>query len=149
MKKIGILILVFFATFLNVNAQKNADDIIGLWETGNGKARVKITKVNNFYFGRIVWLKEPLNEEGKPKLDKNNEDETKRQNRLLGMQLVGGFEWKGENLWENGTIYDPESGKTYNCKINLEDSETMNIRGFIGISVFGRTDKWKRLKLNK
>jgi uncharacterized protein (DUF2147 family) len=149
MKKIIASLLVLISIIFIAKAQQNADDIIGIWETGNGKARVKITKVGNYYFGRIVWLKEPLNEEGKPKVDKNNEDETKRSKPLLGLQLVGGFEWKGDNLWDSGTIYDPESGKVYSCKINLEDKTTMNIRGFIGVSLFGRTDTWKRLELKK
>ena len=125
------------------------DAIIGVWETGTGKARINITKSGNYFYGRIVWLKEPKNEEGKPKVDKNNPDETKRTTPLLGMKILSGFEFKGDNLWDDGTIYDAESGSTYNCKINLEDANTMNIRGFIGISAFGRTDVWKRLQMKK
>lgn len=128
-------------------ATTEGDKIVGIWETGSGKARVKIIKSGNYYYGRIVWLREPNNEEGKPKVDKNNPDESKRQAPLLGMRMLAGFEFKGSNLWEDGTIYDPESGSTYNCKINLEDDNTMNIRGFIGISAFGRTDVWKKLEL--
>ncbi|MDP3928261.1 MAG: DUF2147 domain-containing protein, partial [Bacteroidota bacterium] len=65
----GILFssLTFFASAQAVQS----DDIVGLWETGSGKARVNIIKSGNYYYGRIVWLKEPLNEEGKPKVDKN------------------------------------------------------------------------------
>jgi hypothetical protein len=100
-------------------------------------------------FTEELWLKEPKNEEGKPKVDKNNPDETKRTTPLLGMKILSGFEFKGDNLWDDGTIYDAESGSTYNCKINLEDANTMNIRGFIGISAFGRTDIWKRLQMKK
>ena len=65
------------------------------------------------------------------------------------MKILSGFEFKGDNLWDDVTIYDAESGSTYNCKINLEDANTMNIRGFIGISAFGRTDVWKRLQMKK
>ena len=146
MKKIALLMIAFVSIIFSANAQKNADDIVGVWVTGSGKAHVKIDKVGNYYFGRVVWLKEPLNELGKPKLDKNNEDVTKRNKAIMGMQLVGGFEWKNDNLWETGNIYDPENGKTYKCKIDLENLNTMNVRGFIGISIFGRTDIWKRVK---
>ncbi len=146
MKKIILITIAFISIIINAKAQKNADDIVGVWETGSGKAHVKIDKVGNYYFGRIVWLKEPLNPEGKPKLDKNNEDASKRNKPIMGLQLVGGFEWKNNNLWDNGTIYDPENGKTYKCKIDLENSTTMNIRGYIGISLFGRTDIWKKVK---
>jgi len=146
MKKIALVIFAFVSILFSAKAQQNADDIIGVWLTGSGKAHVKIDKVGNYYFGRIVWLKEPLNAEGKPKVDKNNEDVSKQSKPLMGMQLVGGFEWKNNNLWDNGNIYDPENGKSYRCKINLENSTTMNIRGYIGISLFGRTDIWKKVK---
>lgn len=144
-----IATLVLLLAFTSNAQNTGGDAIIGVWETGNGKARVNVIKSGNFYYGRIVWLKEPLNEEGKAKVDKNNPDESKRVTPILGMRLLAGFEYKGDNLWEDGTIYDPESGSTYQCKISLEDNNTMNIRGFIGISAFGRTDTWKRLQLKK
>ena len=61
----AVILLSGFA--FQASAQTQADDIVGLWETGSGKARVNIIKSGNYYYGRIVWLKEPLNEEGKPK----------------------------------------------------------------------------------
>jgi uncharacterized protein (DUF2147 family) len=142
-------ILVSSLTFLASSQGVHSDDIVGLWETGSGKARVNIIKSGNYFYGRIVWLKEPLNEEGKPKVDKNNPDESKRTTPLLGYRMLSSFEYKGDNLWEDGTIYDPESGSTYNCKITMDDKNTMNIRGFIGIAAFGRTDVWKRLEMKK
>lgn len=141
--------LFFLIAIVSFAQTAPSDAIVGVWETGTGKARVNIIKSGNFFYGRIVWLKEPKNEEGKPKVDKNNPDESKRTAPLLGLKMLSGFEFKGDNLWEDGTIYDPESGSTYNCKINLEDPNTMNIRGFIGISAFGRTDVWKRLQVKK
>ena len=151
MKQIKIILAFLLCSYaFSLFAQTAPGDaIIGVWETGTGKARVNITKSGNYFYGRIVWLKEPKNEEGKPKVDKNNPDETKRTTPLLGMKILSGFEFKGDNLWDDGTIYDAESGSTYNCKINLEDANTMNIRGFIGISAFGRTDIWKRLQMKK
>ncbi|MFN4083953.1 MAG: DUF2147 domain-containing protein [Bacteroidia bacterium] len=151
MRLLRIALIIAATVFTgNLLAQTNAGDaIIGVWETGSGKARVKITKSGNYYYGRIVWLREPNNEEGKPKVDKNNPDEAQRQTPLLGLRMLKSFEFKGDNLWEDGTIYDPESGSTYNCKINLQDENTMNIRGFIGISAFGRTDVWKRVQVSK
>jgi uncharacterized protein (DUF2147 family) len=152
MKKAILLVGLFLSTFISnqLFAQDvTGDAIIGLWETGTGKARVNIIKSGNYYYGRIVWLREPNNEEGKPKVDKNNPDETKRSAQLLGLRMLTSFEFKGNNLWEDGTIYDPESGSTYSCTINMTDNNTMNIRGYIGISAFGRTDVWKRLELKK
>jgi uncharacterized protein (DUF2147 family) len=152
MKKAILLVGLFLSTFISnqLFAQGEVGEaIVGLWETGTGKARVNIIKSGNYYYGRIVWLREPNNEEGKPKVDKNNPDETKRTVPLLGLRMLTSFEFKGNNLWEDGTIYDPESGSTYSCTINMTDNNTMNIRGYIGISAFGRTDVWKRLELKK
>ncbi len=152
MKKAILLVGLFLSTFISnqLFAQEaEGDAIVGLWETGTGKARVNIIKSGNFYYGRIVWLREPNNEEGKPKVDKNNPEESKRTVPLMGLRMLAGFEFKGKNLWEDGTIYDPESGSTYSCTITMTDKNTMNIRGYIGISAFGRTDVWKRLELKK
>jgi uncharacterized protein (DUF2147 family) len=153
MNKIKIIFALFCLTCaINVKAQSTteSDAIIGVWESGSGKARINIIKSGNYFYGRIVWLKEPIDPlTGKPKLDKNNPEEAKRSTPLLGYRMLSGFEFKGDNLWEDGTIYDPESGSTYNCKINLENNNTMNIRGFIGIAAFGRTDVWKRLETKK
>jgi uncharacterized protein (DUF2147 family) len=153
MNKIKITFILFcLALTTNLKAQSptNGEAIVGVWESGSGKARINIIKSGNFFYGRIVWLKEPIDPlTGKPKLDKNNPEESKRTTPLLGFRMLSGFEFKGDNLWEDGTIYDPESGSTYNSKINLEDKNTMNIRGFIGIAAFGRTDVWTRLEIKK
>jgi len=126
-----------------------ADAIVGVWETGSGKARVKIDKSGDTFFGRIVWLKEPNNEQGKPKTDKNNPDESLRSKPLLGYRMLDKFTYAGNKTWENGTIYDPENGSTYSCTMTLTDENTLEVRGFIGVSLFGRTDVWKRVQLKK
>lgn len=148
MKKYLIFNTVLFAA-LNLFAQGESDAILGVWETGSGKARVKIDKVGDKIFGKVVWLREPLNEEGKPKVDKNNPDEKLRTTPLLGYRLLKDFVFKGEKTWEEGTIYDPENGSTYSCTIKMTDENTMDVRGFIGVSLFGRTDVWKRVQLKK
>ncbi|MEQ8302017.1 MAG: DUF2147 domain-containing protein [Cyclobacteriaceae bacterium] len=128
-------------------AQEGAAAIVGVWETGNGKARVKIDQAGDKFKGRIVWLREPNDESGNPKLDKNNPDESLRSKRLLGYWMLQDFIFVGDNTWEDGTIYDPESGSTYSCTIEMTDSNTLDVRGYIGVSLFGRTDIWKRVML--
>jgi uncharacterized protein (DUF2147 family) len=56
------------------------------------------------------------------------------------------FVSNGKGYWDSGTIYDPETGTTYNCKITMKNKNTLDIRGFVGVSVFGRTDTWKRVE---
>lgn len=150
MKKIISFVLGFLFALNNLNAQEattvaEADRIVGVWEVGSGKARVKITKYGEKYGGKIVWLKEPNYPDGTKKVDKNNPDDTKKTTPLLGMNNLLGFTYKGNAEYENGTIYDPENGSNYNCVITLEDDNTLKVRGFIGVQVFGRTDTWKRV----
>lgn len=147
MKKLLFPFLAMLLMFpFGAMAQTDADRIVGVWEPSNGKARVKIEKIGTKYFGKIVWLKEPTDPEtGKPKVDKNNPDESLRNVPLKGYRLLKDFSFKSGNEWDGGTIYDPENGSTYDCTITMKDQNTLDIRGYIGISAFGRTDVWKRL----
>jgi uncharacterized protein (DUF2147 family) len=130
-------------------AQTEADAILGVWESGNGKARIKIDKAGEKFNGRIVWLREPNDENGKAKVDKNNPEEALRLKPLLGYSMLKNFSFAGDKVWEDGTIYDPESGSTYSCTIEMTDKNTLDVRGYIGVSLFGRTDVWKRVIVKK
>jgi uncharacterized protein (DUF2147 family) len=105
---------------------------------------VEIFKENGKYSGKITWLEEPT-ENGKPILDANNTDKSKRDREILGMKLLQDFEFKG-GTWENGTIYDPTNGKTYSCTLKKKNNNTLEVRGFIGISLVGRTVEWTKAK---
>lgn len=146
---IGIFVVALATLPLTSMAQSEANAILGVWETGNGKARIKIDQVGDKYTGRIVWLREPNDETGKPKLDKNNPDENLRKKPLLGYSMLKDFIYAGKKIWEEGTIYDPESGSTYSCTITMTDENTLDVRGYIGVSLFGRTDVWKRVIIKK
>jgi uncharacterized protein (DUF2147 family) len=121
-----------------------ADGILGEWYTKDSKALVKIVKNDNVYSGKIIWLKEPKNDDGSDKMDTNNPDETKHNDPIIGLNLVNGFVYKGKNKWGGGTIYDPDNGKTYSCKMRLNEDNTLKVRGFIGVSLIGRTQVWTR-----
>ena len=139
------LFITFSLTFPKAVAiDDHADKVIGVWKTGSGKGMVKIYKENNKYYGKLVWLKEPNDENGKPKVDKNNSEETLRSRALLGLINLRDFVYKGDKVWEEGKIYDPENGSDYSCEMKLTDDNTLEVRGFIGVSLFGRTDVWKR-----
>jgi len=146
---LNLFSLMLLLTF-SVSAQNDGDALLGVWEPSNGKARVKIDKIGDKYFGRIVWLKEPKDPNtGEPKVDKNNPDVSLRSTPLRGYRMLKDFVFKGDGVWEEGTIYDPENGNNYSCIIKLKDDNTLDIRGFIGIQTFGRTDEWKRLIIKK
>ncbi len=121
-----------------------ADDIIGNWLTGSKKGVVQIYKDENKYSGKIIWLKTPTYEDGKPKLDKHNPDKAKKTGQVMGLNMLEGFVFENDK-WVDGTIYDPENGKTYSCKITKK-ADMLSVRGFIGISLIGRTDTWYKVQ---
>lgn len=145
MKKTISLLLILFACINISMAQGEADRILGTWLVGSGKAHIKITKYGDKYQGKIVWLKEPKNEKGENKVDKNNPDVNKRKLPLLGTTNMIGFKYIGNKQWQHGTIYDAESGKTYSCNIKMLDDTILEVRGYVGVSLFGRTDTWRRV----
>jgi uncharacterized protein (DUF2147 family) len=83
---------------------------------------------------------------GKPKIDREYPDASKRERPILGMNIVWGFTPSGENLWEGGFIYNPREGKTYKCKLTLENPDRLKVRGFIGVSLIGKTNIWTRVR---
>jgi uncharacterized protein (DUF2147 family) len=146
------LLVISMAFATNVKAQSKADKILGYYltyddETGAEKSQVQIYKdPNGKYYGKIVWLKEP-NKNGKPKVDDKNPD-AKLQNRaILGLEMLKGFKFnESGNEWNGGSIYNPASGKTYNCYINFESAAKVKIRGFIGAAWMGlgKTAYWTK-----
>jgi uncharacterized protein (DUF2147 family) len=62
----------------------------------------------------------------------------------MGLVNMWGFHFSKEGVWEGGKIYDPKKGSTYSCTIRMKDVNTLEVRGYIGISLIGRTDVWTR-----
>jgi uncharacterized protein (DUF2147 family) len=133
----------------------DGDQIVGLWATApdevDGNAHVEIYKNNGTYAGKIVWLEKPVYNEddeegmaGQDKVDRENPDEALRDRPILGLQIMSDFEYDGKNKWKKGTIYAPDDGKTYKCKMSLS-GDVLKVRGYIGISMLGRTEEWTRV----
>lgn len=144
MKKFVLTFAIsLFATLISI-ATNNSDAVLGVWKNGEGTGLVQIYKKGDRYFGKIVWLKIPNNPDGTPRVDVNNPEEKLRTQPLKGLENLRNFKFVGENKWEEGNIYDPKVGKDYSCEMKLVDDNTLEVRGYIGVSVFGRTDVWKR-----
>ena len=143
MKKMTILVLLVSITLTGFSQAKDA--ILGRWVNSSGEAHVDIFKKNDKFYGKIVWLKNPKDEKGNTKTDFRNPDEAMRNKPLLGLEILKDFVHEGDK-WTDGKIYDPKSGKTYSCNISLKSNGDLNIRGYIGISLIGRTEVWKKAK---
>ena len=124
MKKIILTTLLSFlvCTITFAQSSEEADRLVGVWEPSHGKAKVKVDKIGDKYYGKIVWLKTPIDEEtGVAKVDKNNPDEKLRSTPLRGYRILKDFSYTGKDEWTEGTIYDPENGNTYSCTIKMTD----------------------------
>lgn len=135
MRKIFAVFALLFVTLTTALAQE-ADKIVGTYLTEKKNAKVRISKQGEKYIGSIIWS---ITEGAK---DKNNPKESERTKPLVGKLILKDFEYDGKNVWDEGTIYDPESGKTYSCKITRQKDGSLKVRGFIGISLVGRTSVW-------
>ena len=135
---------LLFAIAVFAQPKGDPDAIIGLWMTEGGKSVVKVFKKDDGkYYAKVVWLKEPNGDDGTPKKDTKNPD-TKLQSRTIkGMEFMIGFEYVADNnRWEGDNLYDPESGNTYSGFLEMKSETVINLRGYVGISLLGRTSTW-------
>lgn len=145
MRTLLITALVLLMSLPLVLAAQNADRILGTWYNGERSSKIEIVKTTSgAYQGRIVWLAAPNDEAGNPKVDFRNPNRAHRTRALLNLVILTGLTFKNENRYDGGRIYDPKSGNTYSCKAELRNNNTLALRGFMGVSLIGRTDVWTR-----
>ena len=143
--KIGFCFSIAFLLFINCGfAQIRPDQILGVYWSPKKDAKIEIYKKGDKYFGKLIWIKEP-NENGRPKMDLKNPDEKLKSTPLLGLNIVKNFVFD-DTKWSDGKVYDPNTGKTYSSNISMTGLNQLNMRGYIGISLIGRTENWKRVK---
>lgn len=135
MKYFAAILSFMFLVITNTRAQTNPDEIVGVYHTPKKDGKVAIYKKGSTYFGKLIWGIKNL-------IDKNNPDKTLRTRNMVGSDFMTGFTFK-DGEYVNGKIYDPESGKTYNCKMWLDDSQ-LKVRGYWGVSLLGRTETFVR-----
>ncbi len=139
-------ILVIASSLLSIFGPKS-DQIIGVWMTAEQESKIEIYKKGNQYYGKIVWIEDELGPDGKKRLDVNNPDEHKRNRPLVGLTIVKNLEWDAEEReWNEGEVYDPESGSTYSVFARLQTKDELYLKGYIGFSLLGRSTVWKRVE---
>lgn len=135
--------VLFTATLAMLGCLAQAADISGKWrtiddESGKPKAEVVIGQSGSQFNGKIVGLAQGV-ENVCPACGGNKP--------LIGLTVLTGLKDKGNGKYEGGKIYDPKSGKTYSAKAELSaDGKTLKVRGFLGVSLLGRTQVWKRIQ---
>jgi uncharacterized protein (DUF2147 family) len=116
----------------------------GIWLDQSGRGGIDIQSCGDKLCGNLVWLKEPLNPQGKPKTDIHNPDTALQSRPLCDVPILSGFTQDSPNHWTGGTIYDAASGKTYKSNMELQPDGTLHVRGYVGFTFLGRTETWTR-----
>lgn len=129
---------------LSLLASVASADVTGVWSTVEGKSHVKIEPCGDKFCGKIVWLKEPNNPEGKPKKDLNNTEKSLKTRPILGLELLSGFTPESKTEWEDGTIYNPEDGKTYSSTLTISKSGVLEVEGCV--LFLCKTQVWKKVE---
>lgn len=152
---IGALLCIAAAMFapalhaaepVNDQRQPALDDprpqqVLGNWLTQDGDGVIQIGRApDGSYQGRIVVSGDP------DRLDNTNPDPVLRRERLLGHVIMQGMRYIGDGHWSTGTIRDPDSGHVYKCRLQLLGPDRLQVRGFLGISLLGRSQVWTRYR---
>jgi uncharacterized protein (DUF2147 family) len=122
----------------------NEDLVNGRWLSGDGDGWIDVSIGANGISGRVAGS--PNDDPNRSRFDSKNPDPALRDRGLLGIELFSGFVFDGDDKWKGGTIYDPNSGKTYRCIITVVDENTLKVRGYIGVALLGRTETWSRVQ---
>ncbi len=143
------LILLFLAFYAVSAYSQAADKITGIWWNDEKTTKIKVEKIDGKYIGTIVYFIPEKYENGEPPKDDDNPDPALQERSLLGLQILDGFVYDAKKEeWKDGTIYDPKSGKTYDCYGWLENDDLLKLKGFVaGIRMLGRSSEWYRTTL--
>jgi uncharacterized protein (DUF2147 family) len=140
-----LLIVSTVLMALALPAAEASDDqaalILGNWLTEPRDGIIQISmSADGSYQGKIVGGNNPQRQ------DQHNPDPARRTQLLLGQTIVQGMKYDGEGRWSGGTIYDPDSGRTYKCRLERLDADRLQVRGFIGFALLGRSQVWTRYR---
>lgn len=118
---------------------------LGRWYAEGGAAQVEIAPCGEALCGRVVWLRSPFDERGCLLTDRHNGDPQFHGRRVLGLEILRGLRRATDDSWDDGTIYDPGSGRLYRCAATLDGPNRLLLRGYLGIHLLGRTTTWLRV----
>ena len=123
-------------------AQPANADPRGVWITEGNESRIEIQSCGDRLCGTIVWMQEPNNDDGSPKLDTENENASLRDRHILGIDLLSDFVDMGGGKWAEGKIYNPQDGRTYRSELQVIDASTLKVSGCVFI--FCQAQTWIR-----
>ena len=132
------------ATSLFVSTAAHAISPAGVWLSADGRVKVRVTECQGALCGRVIWLKEPNDPQtGAPRTDKLNPDASKRDRRMIGLNVVQGLKPQGENKWA-GPIYNADEGKSYHVDATLVSARKIALKGCM-LGVLCKVQTWTRV----
>ncbi len=134
-----VLFILMFSSAAAAAEEFGSEAVVGTWLVATKDGEITISRCGDKYCGRITWSQTPED------LDTKNPDPAKRSQKILGMEILWGFTYK-DGKYVGGQIYDPDSGKTYKARMWLESRDVLKLKGYVGITLLGRTETWTRVK---
>lgn len=133
------------AAFFTVGAATAGADPreAGIWFDDTGKGAVEIFTCGANLCGRIFWLKEPLNSRGEPLTDGYNPNPALRARTICGLQILGGLTPQRDGTWDEGWVYDPKVGKSYDAALELS-GKNLTLTGYKGVRLFSKSFTWTK-----
>jgi uncharacterized protein (DUF2147 family) len=116
----------------------------GVWLDDTGQGAIEIAPCGERLCGRIVWLKNPNDKTGKPLTDGYNPEKIKRNQPICGLSVIGDLKLKASGSWDEGWIYDPKEGKSYDLELKLRGTDRLVVTGYLGMKFLGETFVWTR-----
>jgi uncharacterized protein (DUF2147 family) len=139
-KSIALLVAAFA-----MSAGARAETVEGRWLTEEKSGVVEIYPCgDDALCGRLLWIRIKPSDHNPQALDNRNPVASLRSRRLCGVVMMWGFRPNGHIQWSGGSLYDPESGNTYSGKMVLNPNDSLTLRGYVGVSLFGRSQDWTR-----
>lgn len=120
---------------------------LGVWydDTGQGAVELYVcAEAANKLCGRIVWLKDPLNDQGVPKHDRYNPNPANQGRPICGLPMIWGLGLLSDGTFDGGKIYDPKTGKTYDVALKLVQADKLTVTGYLGMKMLGKSFTWTR-----
>ena len=145
MKKAGLI--AAFVMVLQMVALAAEPNIAGVWMVGDKDYKIELYRTASGYIeGKVVWMKDPLDKNGKPRTDVDNDDPAKRNVTVMGLKTVYNFKWdEASGEFINGNVY--KKGTVYCGKMKLNSDGTLHLRGYVcKVKFIGKSDTWTRVK---
>jgi Uncharacterized protein conserved in bacteria len=121
-----------------------AADPQGVWLTQDKDAVLTIAACNGLLCGRVIWLESATEPNGSLRLDQYNPDPEKQGQGVCGLVVINDLRPSGQDTWE-GSVYDPRDGKTYSGSVTVLSDDSLSVRAYIALPIFGRNETWTRV----